>query len=1481
MAASANCDVSGLSFKAFVIGAEKFEACSLPAVAAVVHATFGLLLLIRITLDGRNSDSITQTPHKITSSLHWLFTQLSGALSLVLLLAVIIPIWLWRERHYQSFPLDEVVIILLLALGWFVTFLALNQEEIRGRALHEKYLKRWHVIALLVSLPGALYSFRISIHLLIVVVPCLMLLALASGYFTGMIHAKNYNWGKTPTEPSLKQPLLDEFHDEPSPDLSGFSKASVFSRLVFWWMGGVLTLGNRRPLQFEDFPPMSAEDDAAYNYQEFSVHWENEKRRTSSAPFPSLWAAVIQTYRRDFLVIMSFGVVWSISLLVGPLMMYFMLRYLGESVEERVLWKGAVLVVTMFVGKCLECMAKNQLFFLSIKLGLRMWSGVGSAVYDKSLRLSSKSRQDWSVGEITNIISTDLQKFLQLNMALVQTILLPVQMTAAGVLLFYVVGSSLFAGLSTLLIVVSGNVLLVGKMRTFRVKYLQAKDERMKITVECLSNMKVIKLQSWDQLFLEKIEAFRSIERGWVARFMYTWACSIFVIWAVPVLVAIATFFTMYWVGEPLDPGRVFTAITTFSVIKEPVQMLPDNVSNVLQMFVSIDRIRAYLCVDDVDLSAVERAEKCHSDYAVDIENAVFTWDSEAEADSVAVRDLSLRVPKGACFAVCGSVGSGKSSLLYSIMGELQRLSGNAKLCGTVAYVAQTAWIQTKSVRENILFGRPMDAKRYAEAIRAAGLETDLEQMPHRDRTEIGERGINMSGGQKQRIQLARAVYADADVYLLDDPFSAVDAHTASHLFQECVRGALKEKTVVLVTHQVEFLQATDCILVMKDGTIVQSGSYDELVREGGEFGAFVSALEASLHSVNQVVDDVNAKGEDSRAETEGLISEAANLQKKNSVRSNHEEDEKKDDFIQKEEREVGGVKSSLIWAYFTRTYRGAFLFIILGLSIVAYALQVAGDSWLAGGVTSVGQLTYVEVYALLTFGGVIAVLLRSLITAFSGILTAQAFFETMLHNTMRAPMLFFDTTPLGRIISRSSSDQTSIEVDLPNSLSISIFNIVGLLGTVMVTSYVIPQLLFLVIPLAIVLSKMRLHFINCMREIQRVLRVNEAPIFLHVGETVSGITTIRAFGEQKWFAATNAEWFEGYQRSVFHVNSAVGWFAFRVQFLCASLVSVVSVLLILLPSDAMGPGMAGLALTYAMGVTAVLGGLLYNSTNAETQLISVERLNQYSNLTSEAPLIIEGQRPPAQWPDQGKIVLDDLQIRYRANAPLVLKGVSCVIESREKVGVVGRTGSGKSTLVQALFRLVEPAGGRILIDGLDITAMGLSDLRSRLSVIPQEPAVFEGSIRNNLDPFEKHTDHEIWLALEKCYLADAVRSKEQKLHATVSQGGDNWSVGERQLLCLGRALLTRAKILVLDEATASVDINTDSLIQRTIKEHFGNCTVISIAHRIPSVINSDRVLVLDAGHLKENASPENLLSNPYSLFSRLVYEYTDRTGVH
>ncbi|CAM6100457.1 unnamed protein product [Calypogeia fissa] len=1286
-------------------------------------------------------------------------------------------------------------------------------------------------------------------------------------------------------DPSLTEPILPR-DDEPS-KLSesnddrvedsvpkGFRSAGCFSLVFLQWVGPLIRKGLQRPLQMPDIPPLGEIDDADLNFLLFEASWKKEQDLTppGGGELPSLERALWRCYWRPFMWCIVVLLLWVATFCLGPVILFLLITYLNSG--QRDLKYGVALAVTLLIGRCSEPLCKFSAVFWTQKLGVRMWAAVGSAVYRKTLLLSNRVRQERTVGEITNIMSNDLYRFLTLIWNVQQALVLPIRIAVATAFLYLVVGLSAVAGLLSLIAVMSGNVLLVSLMRKYRAGLLKVKDERMRVTVECFGNMKVVKLQAWDDVYRKRIEALRAVERNWVAKFNYAWAVSIFVIWAAPLAVSAVTFVSMAFLGESLTPAKVFTAMTTFNLIKEPLQTFPDVVSNIIQGGVSIHRMRDFLCEEQVGEHEVVRVRDPGCEYAVEFDNASFTWDTESEGNNGAtIRNVNLKVRKGSCVAVCGVVGSGKSSLLFSVLGELKRLEGSATVCGRVAYVAQSAWIQTKSIKDNILFGQAMDSHRYHESLRVSGLETDLAQFPAGDETEIGEKGVNMSGGQKQRIQLARAVYAEADVYLLDDPFSAVDAHTASHLFKECVRGALKDKTVILVSHQVEFLAETDEILVMRDGEIVQSGPYHDLVAEGKDFGSFIEALQ---HSLNSVVTHTATAASASKSAPES----AKFLEQVQPLDINAGNKEK---FIKAEERETGIVKFSVLLNYATKVYKGLFLTIIVVVNIMTFALQVSGDSWMATRSSLLAgkkdDLWTVEIYTVLVTGSMLSVLLRSVSVAFVGTATAQAFFLGMLHSLLRAPMSFMDSTPLGRILSRSSTDQTALELDLPNACANAAFNMVAALCTTAVICYVTPMMLIFILPIAYFFILIQRYFVTISRDLSRLNAIAEAPMYLHMSESVAGVSTIRAWEDQPRFVHIMSKRFDHYQRCFFHLTATTSWFAMRHLSLVGIIAFGVGLTLVLLPEGTISPGMAGLSLTYAFGFSNVLSLFTVNATNVENKMVSVERIDQYSHLPSEAPLVIPDKSPPKDWPDEGKIELKNLQLRYRPTSPLVLKGISCTIQPQEKVGVVGRTGSGKSTLIQALFRLVEPCEGSIIIDGVDIGTIGLTDLRARLSVIPQEPTIFEGTVRTNLDPFDQHTDHEVWESLESCMIADAVKEKPEKLNSLVTSQGENWSVGERQLLCLARAVLKKARILVLDEASASLDITTDAIIQKAIRRQFAHCTVINVAHRIPTVIDSDRVLVFDAGHLKENDSPQNLLSNENSLFSKLVQEYTSRSG--
>ncbi|CAM6082693.1 unnamed protein product [Calypogeia fissa] len=1494
-----NCPVDVAESNGFISTAMAYYICYIPILAVAAHAIFFVLVVAEHVRSLLMPEK--ESRQKKLAKLH---TSAKFA-CVALLMLDIVQLWASAgassSKSARALYSSEVVASLTM-------FFALQREQAKGRAIYRNILNAWSVAFVVLStigLSAAVLSGQI-VNAVLAFASLISSLFLALSSFSGCVYSdrvEKNNGVDNVNVPLLNDSVPEGAATEATPGSSGFSRAGFVSVLAFLWLNPLLNVGFKRPLKITDVPLLYPTDAPKTNHEAFQDEWKRQRLATGPEEIPSLRWTLFKTFWRPFVISLLLILLLVMAQFTAPLLQNQLIKFMVA--EHRTFSAGFTLVLVLLTGKIGEAVFGHQLIFRSRKLGLRLWSAVGCAVYAKALRLSLKARQGRGVGEITNIMSSDLQRLVDLAYYIQQGLIIPMEVIVAVVILFKVVGVAMLAGLGSLLFVLFVNSLIVRRMRTFRANLLAMKDKRMRATTECLSNLKVIKLQTWDEMFKERIERIREQERGWVLKFMLNWGNAIYMVWNGPLVLSGVTFLTMVLVGEPLTADRVYTALTTFRIIQEPIRFVPDIIANLIQANVSIQRIGAFLMEDEVDEGAIERNSE-ESDYAVDMEGAAFSWDKAGVEPGLT--DLNLKIEKGSCVAICGAVGSGKSSLLYCIMGELPRVAGTAKLSGRLAYVAQSAWIQNNTIKENILFGSAMDADRYNEAVRVSGLVSDIAQFPDGDETEIGERGTTLSGGQKQRVQLARAVYQDADVYLLDDPFSAVDAHTGTFLFEECVQGALKKKTVILVTHQVEFLPAVDQIIVMRaPGEIVQKGTYNELVREGKDFGAFVDALQESLHNVNRAThnsidgeadmelpdsvpetlvsgSEKNQKSLAASAQLSSSRGRAAYLSKSSSGKKTDAKEiakQMKGQLIKEEIREVGRVNSKVFWSYFSKVAKGSLWALVLVPQLGTTTFVLMSDLWLSSG-TSTGKptsLRFMWIYCSFLVGCSTCVYIRTRLVSYVGVATAQAFFTGMLNSIIRAPMSFIDSTPVGRILSRCSTDQTALDVELSFVLGGVGNNVISLIGAILITIYVTPQILFLIIPLGYFFIKLQLYFITSSRELSRLTSLTEAPMFLHISESVGGATTIRAFEEQSRFADTNGVRLEAYQRAYFHNMTAAEWLGFRLDFLSAAVLSGVAILLITLPEGSIAPGLAGMSLSYGMSLSSVMMRLVSASAMAEVRMVSVERIMQYSEIPSEAPLVIPDRRPPSGWPNAGRVELQQLQIRYRPDLPLVLKDVSCVIHPREKVGVVGRTGSGKSTLISALFRLIEPTGGRILIDGLDITTIGLHDLRSALGVIPQEPTLFEGSVRSNLDPFNTCSDQQIWESLDKCQLGQMVRDKPQKLNSAVSEQGENWSVGERQLLCLARALLKQTRILVLDEATASVDISTDAVIQLAIKKYFADCTVISVAHRIPSVIDSDRVLVFGQGHLMENNSPEHLLANENSMFSKLVKEYTSRTA--
>ncbi|XAR57080.1 Xenobiotic-transporting ATPase [Bertholletia excelsa] len=1105
-------------------------------------------------------------------------------------------------------------------------------------------------------------------------------------------------------------------------------------------------------------------------------------------------------------------------------------------------------------------------------------STVITALYKKGLKLSCSSRQAHGVGQIVNYMAVDAQQLSDLIPQMHSLWLMPLQIGVALILLYYYMGLSTLVALAMVIVILIFSMMQTKRNNIFQYFVMTNRDLRLKATNEMLSNMRVIKFQAWEEHFEEKIQSCREKEYGWLSRFLYSFSWTMVVIWGTPIVLPVFMFGIKVMMGGSLDTGSVFTVVSVLRVLQDPLRTFPQALVQVSQALVSLGRLDGFLMSQELDEQSVERSVGCDGWIAVEVKDGIFSWDDEG--GNAVLKGVNLEINKGELTAIVGTVGSGKSSLLASIMGELQKRSGNVRVCGTTAYVAQTSWIQNATIQENILFGSPMNKERYNEVIRVCCLEKDLEIMDHGDQTEIGERGINLSGGQKQRIQLARAVYQDCDIYLLDDIFSAVDAHTGSEIFKECVRGILKEKTILLVTHQVDFLHNANRIFVMRDGMIVQSGNYQELLECGMDFGALVAAYETSMELVEMSTaisgdTPLTPKSPYSSLSQTQSISEKKSLDRTKSQRGQAK-------LIEDEERETGHVSGEVYKQYCTEAYGWWGVGAVVLVSVLWQVSLMSGDIWLA--YESSGNILFIPSYFMLVYIiiAVIAcllVLIRSFLVAHLGLKTAQKFFKQILCSILHAPMSFFDTTPSGRILNRASTDQTAVDFLIPLFASMVIMMYFTLLGIVFMTVVNAWPTAFFVIPLVWLNVWYRGYYLATSRELTRLDSITKAPVIHHFSETVSGVMTIRCFRKQERFYQGSVDRINANLRMDFHNNASNEWLGFRLELLGTIFLCFATIFMVCLPSTVIKPEYVGLALSYGLALNVVLFYTIYMSCTLENKMVSVERIKQFIRIPSEAPWRQPSYLPAPDWPTSGDININDLKVRYRPNTPLVLKGITIDIKGGEKIGVVGRTGSGKSTLVQVLFRLVEPSGGKIVIDGLDICELGLHDLRSRFGIIPQDPVLFEGTVRSNIDPIGLYSDTDIWKALERCQLKDVVASKPEKLDAEVVDGGDNWSVGQRQLLCLGRVMLKRSKILFLDEATASVDSQTDGILQKVIREDFSSCTIISIAHRIPTVMDCDRVLVMDAGRVKEFDAPARLLERP-SLFGALVQEYATRSEI-
>ncbi|XP_033647488.1 ATP-binding cassette sub-family C member 9-like [Asterias rubens] len=1175
--------------------------------------------------------------------------------------------------------------------------------------------------------------------------------------------------------------------------------------------------------------------------------------------------------------------------------------------------------------------------YYTVLYGLCVRSSIQSMVYEKSLSLSTFATTggDMTVGQITNHMSTDPMNLLYMFQYFHFLWTVPFLVSVVIYALYTKLGTAALLGSMVYVLVIPLQLGIANFMAKHQKRALTLADERLKHSNEILQGIKLLKSYGWEQLYLKVVEKLRLKELESILRMNLSFGAIGFIVTAAPLVVTLVTFGTYSPIsGEALTPDKAFASLALFNLLAIPLFMLPLVTAQLVNGIISTRRLQRFfmaqevekqsagndwrerdvksgdsgvdynqngfeetnefVCEDDVDETTLMipikevkpkgalkygatnsfQKSKLPPTVSIRISDGNFTWDKNSIRPILA--DIDIEIPSGKLTMIIGGVGSGKSSLVSAMQGEMTTLSGSVQYSGSkmsVAYASQKAWLMNATLQDNILFGERFNFRKYKKTIDVCAMKPDIDILPGGDQTEIGEKGIKLSGGQKQRISVARTVYSGRDIIILDDPLSALDVHVGSHVFQKAIVGTLlrKKQTVVLVTHQLQYLHHAHKIIVMKDGRVAHQGTLDDIIEESPDlYSEYQRAVKFS-ESESESQESMRGMSDN---EKERIIKRQISRELSAETRTMATGTKLIDD----EAMEHGSVSYSVYLFY----CRAATWIVAVGYvaSYVANSgFTVGTNFWLAtwseaeianDNSTDIQPLSYyIAGYAGLSFGGVLTIFIGSMLNVIGAYLASKELHVTMLRNIIMSPMRFFDTTPLGRILNRLASDTDIMDKKLFQSIDAVVYFLVGYISGVIVNCIILPIFVIFAVPLAVCGYFVAKFYITTSRSLQRLDSVTKSPIFAHFSETLSGLPTIRAYRDQNRFYEVLLKKLNVNNTAFLYLLTTHRWNGVRQETIGAIGVLVAGVGTIISSiNGTIEPSKVGLAISYTIWVANFMKSAIRFAAETEMQMNAIERVKEYTSVPNENYL---GTEPAVDWPKHGAITMQGISVRYAAELEPVLKNISLTFRSGEKVGICGRTGSGKSSLTLALFRIIDTYEGRILIDDVDINNVPLSTLRQRIAIIPQDPILFNGTIRYNLDPEDIRSDSDLWHSLEIAQLKETVKQMPRGLDSEVSEGGENFSVGQRQLFCLARAFLRRSRILIMDEATASIDIETDKILQEVVATVFADCTVLTIAHRVATILDSDTILTLSDGKVVEYDTPENLLTDPNSIFGSLV----------
>ncbi|KAF5283719.1 hypothetical protein FQR65_LT13754 [Abscondita terminalis] len=1229
--------------------------------------------------------------------------------------------------------------------------------------------------------------------------------------------------------------------------------ASIFSIATFFYTFPTFCLGYKKELEENDIYETTSGDKCRPQGNKITLYWIKElKKCKNTGNIPSLWKVFFKCFGREYVLI---GFITGFNeiivriyqmLLLGDLVSFFMSNELNLNKSDAYT-RTAKFIMCSF----LTVLINSPITTTGYLLGIKLRSACSFVVYKKSLKLSKEALSKTTTGQMMNLISNDIKNFERCLYVSHFLWIGPIQTAAVTFFLYKEVGYSAIFGVIFILLFIPLNFLLGKLLSTYRSKSAQRTDERIRLMNEIILGISIIKMYTWEKPFTELVATYRRLEIKAIRVVTYIKLINSMLF---NLNTRIAIFLTMVvyvLVRGNLNARQVFILTGFYNIIRlSMVSFFSESVALISEMNVCIKRLANFLLLEETQQQPT--LYMTNDDSAIVLENVHAKWEKTAVHGTLT--NINLTIESGSIIGVIGSVGSGKTSLLYSILNELTITEGTIDVRGKISYASQDPWLFPESVKQNILFDSKFDSQRYNEVVKACALKTDFEILPYGEDTIIGERGSSLSGGQRSRVNLARAVYRDADIYLLDDPLSAVDTRVGKEIFNNCIKGYLKNKTVVLVTHQLQYLKDVDYLVILDDGVLLSQGSPEELQKMGINFVQFLNKeyVDVDDHEITLPVKTVRNEHQRSIAPCKV-----------------------------KEEKSKGSLSKSVYLSYLRSSSNFCIIFTTLALLVALQVILSCADYFVAYWVnlqqSKGGELDEFKIMLLLIYVAlIISVIILSICRAVSFIQfctkSSANLHDNMFRSIVKATMRFFNTNPSGRILNRFSKDIGLIDESLPfsvlNTLSICLLGI----GVVTVISIVNYWLILPAVGILTVFYFLRSIYISTSRSLIRLDGVTRSPVMSHLNYSLQGLTTIRAFKAEKILEQE----FSNHQdvnttASCLYLSISKA-FGYSLDLFCMVYLALVSVSCLFLNADKTLGGNVGLIITQCISITGIFQWGIRQLAETENQMTAVERILEYNQIEHEPPFEIPSNTPKKSWPEYGEIQFNSLSLQYFVEEPPVLKNLNFTIKSTEKVGIVGRTGAGKSSLIAALFRLTDTTGS-IVIDKIDIKTIGLQDLRSKISIIPQEPVLFSGSMRKNLDPFVEYTDEIIWKALEEVELKDTISNLISGLDSEISEGGSNLSVGQRQLVCLARAMLRKNKILILDEATANVDNITDRLIQQTIRKKFLDCTVLTIAHRLDTVMDLDRVLVINAGEVAEFDHPHLLLQNKRGILYGMVHQ--------